>query len=369
MGKDQFLCRAGADIVNGAGEKVYLRGVSFGNEVWTTDGIPVTHHDEEDFKRLRGLGMNAVRFYLNYKTFEKEDLPYQYQDQAWDWLDQNVAWAGEHEVYLILNMHLSQGGFQAHGEGHALWNEDSNQDRLSALWKAIAERYKDEPYVAGYGLLNEPVPDRAVEQWRVLAQRLAHDIRTVDKNHLLFVERCINVQSQNHDEENFNFPMVSDDKVVYEFHIYQPYVYTHQLLEWAGGEDGGTYPDDGQYHYLNEAKGYDNSSAIAFKRNKAYLRAVIERYVNWAKSRQVPVYMGEFGTCGPSYRNGKGGLEWMGDILDLAHEHQLHYTYHAYHGYDEDDYGIYHGAESLPDEARANQPLIDLFRNRLVAEN
>ena len=49
------------------------QGVAFGNRVWADDRIPRTHHDERDYARLAALGMNAVRFYLNYQTFEDDD--------------------------------------------------------------------------------------------------------------------------------------------------------------------------------------------------------------------------------------------------------------------------------------------------------
>ena len=54
----------GADIVDGAGRPVMLRGVAFGNEVWSNTRLPRTHHDEVDYQRVAAMGMNVVRFYL-----------------------------------------------------------------------------------------------------------------------------------------------------------------------------------------------------------------------------------------------------------------------------------------------------------------
>jgi len=39
------------------------------------------------------MGMNTIRFYLNYHFFEDDTNPYNYKQTAWDWLDQNIAWA------------------------------------------------------------------------------------------------------------------------------------------------------------------------------------------------------------------------------------------------------------------------------------
>jgi len=79
-----------------------------------------------------------------------------------------------------------QGGYQSQGNGDALWNQTENQNRLVALWKAIADRYKGEDRIAGFGPVNEPVPPQSMTQWSVLAQKLVDGIREVDKNHLIF---------------------------------------------------------------------------------------------------------------------------------------------------------------------------------------
>ena len=110
----------GTEIVDGKGRPVLLRGVAFGNDVWSNVRLPRRHHDETDYQRVAAMGMNAVRFYMNYRTFEADAAPGQYLDDGWQWLDDNIAWAKRHNVYLILNMHVPPGGFQSLGNGKAL---------------------------------------------------------------------------------------------------------------------------------------------------------------------------------------------------------------------------------------------------------
>src|SRR5262245_41918341 len=52
-----ILRRAGAEIVDGAGTPVRLRGIAFGNQVWSSRALPVHHHAEADFQRVRAMGM------------------------------------------------------------------------------------------------------------------------------------------------------------------------------------------------------------------------------------------------------------------------------------------------------------------------
>jgi endoglucanase len=225
---------------------ILLRGMAFGNLVWddTYADTPNKHHSEADYQRLEDLGMNAIRFYLNYKTFENDATTYSYKQSAWDWLDQNIVWAKAHNVYLILNMHVPQGGFQSRCEGDALWTNIENQNRLKALWKEIATRYKNEPQIAGYDILNEPTPSTSINKWSTLAQGIIDNIRTVDNNHLIITERALALGCDySYTDANNNYPQITESNLMYTVHMYDPFEFTHQSLEWAGTGDGGAYPD------------------------------------------------------------------------------------------------------------------------------
>ena len=241
-----FVTRKGNKLTKGKdGTEIYLRGISFGNQVWGDVEIPSGHHNEQDFKRVQAMGMNTIRFYMNYKTFEDDATPYTYKQTGWDWIDQNIAWAKKYNIHLILNIHVPQGGFQSQCKGDALWTTPANQDRLVALWKAIADRYKNEPIIAGYDLLNEPTPSVTVANWKNLAQRMIDTIRTIDKNHLLIAERAIALGCKyDFNDGNNNFQPLKEDNLMYTIHMYDPYEYTHQLQSWAGTGDGGKYPDE-----------------------------------------------------------------------------------------------------------------------------
>ena len=226
-----FLRAHNQEIVDAAGTPVFLKGVSLGNEVWANRAMP-NDHAEIDFQRLADMGANSTRFLLNYVTFEDDVAPGVYKDAGWAWIDQNVAWAKAHGIRLILNMHVPQGGFQSNGEGGALWSDIANQDRLTALWKAIARRYADEPIIAGFGLVNEPEPTATRQQWHDLASRITTAIRTVDTNHMVFVERPIAVAGNFNADADMNLFTLDDANIVYEFHFYDPSDYTFQLQPW-----------------------------------------------------------------------------------------------------------------------------------------
>lgn len=241
-------------IKDGFGNTIQFKGICFGNEVWSNTETPHLHHNEEDFKIVKNMGMNCVRFYLNYKTFEDDATPYEYKQSGWDWLDQNIQWAKNNDIYLILNMHVPQGGFQSLGKGFDLWNDSITQDRLIKLWGAIAEHCKEESTIGGYGLVNEPNTSTSIDQWEGLANTLTQEIRKYDTHHLIIAERLGAVNDDWKDYNNdYNFIQVNDNNVAYEFHFYDPIEYTHQLASWINMPDGGKYPDDNVFNVIGNS--------------------------------------------------------------------------------------------------------------------
>ncbi len=235
----------GTQIVDGDGKPIVLRGIAFGNQVWSHVEIPSAHHTGRDFANVAAMGMNSVRFYLSYRTFEDDSAPYMYKEAGWSWLEQNIQWAKKHGVRLVLNMHAPVGGYQSQGKGVQLWEDDEAQSRFVALWRAIAERVRSEPTIAGFDILNEPVPTESIEQWKSLAERTIAQIRQVNQHHIVFVERANAVGADWAENAQRNFFRVSDPNVVYEFHFYKPYHFTHQDAPWSDfAAREAWYPDD-----------------------------------------------------------------------------------------------------------------------------
>ena len=88
-----------------------------------------------------------------------------------------------------------------------------------------------------------PSPSANRQQWQDLAARLLAAIRSVDTNHIVFVERPIAVAGDFNPDADMDLFAVDDANVVYEFHFYDPPDYAFQLQPWNNTPDGGAYPD------------------------------------------------------------------------------------------------------------------------------
>ena len=150
---------------------------------------------EADIELIAEWGFNHIRLPFHYEFFSPIDSPDVFIEDGFDIIDTLLVWCKRNNLYVILDMHCAPGGQNAgnisDSDGEAkLWTETANQDRTVEIWKRIAERYKDEEWIIGYDLLNEPVLPNgySTADFRAFFVRLTHAVREVDDNHIVFIE-------------------------------------------------------------------------------------------------------------------------------------------------------------------------------------
>jgi Endoglucanase len=244
-----FLHQQGTAIIDENEQAVILRGVNFGAwllwEGWewggplgqsetniknqmrqivgdagTAEFTQQVHAEfiaENDIRRVVQMGFNVVRVPLNYRLLEDDTQPGVYLDSGWAVLDQLLAWCLHYKLYVVLDLHSAPGGqsiiFTSDPGPTLLWDSNDLQDRTINLWKSIAARYQNHSEVAGYDLLNEPIPPTPAALVSIY-QRIAAAIREVDTRHLLFVEGA------NFAKDFSMFSEPPDANMAYTFHQY-----------------------------------------------------------------------------------------------------------------------------------------------------
>jgi endoglucanase len=181
---------------------------------------------EKDIEYLKGLGVNSIRFPLNYRLFESDQDPYHYLDEGFDEIDRVLKYCEFYGIYVILDLHAAPGGQNSdwhsdNSTGESLfWEHAGFRKRMTALWGVIAERYRDNPWIAGYDLLNESVaPESKLDIFNSFYQECAETIRKFDNNHIIFAEgntyaRFLKVLKP-----------LSDQNCAYSFHFYPMFGY------------------------------------------------------------------------------------------------------------------------------------------------
>ncbi len=227
-----FVHTNGTRIVDGANRDLFLKGINLGNWlVWEgylmmgdynfrthtqffnslatalggsdraaefENQWRLNYVDEKAIGELSGLGFNAVRVPFNYNLFWWDG---KLRDNGFVYFDKLLAACRLHGVYVLLDMHGAP-GYQNPGDHSDNGNSNSSQPRgsvtfwdgnnvsiASQVWRHVAERYKDEPMIWGYDLLNEPVPQPGRE-YELLSSMVTmrNAIREVDSHHVIVAE-------------------------------------------------------------------------------------------------------------------------------------------------------------------------------------
>ncbi|WP_406047071.1 glycoside hydrolase family 5 protein [Kribbella sp. NBC_00889] len=304
-GDEVALTVAGNELVTRAGEAVRLRGVGLGG--WLSmenfiTGYPATEElqrralrevlgekvydaffdrfyetffADADAAYLASLGLNCVRVAINYRHFEDDDRPGHLKDEGFRLLDRAVDICTRHGLYVVIDLHAAP-GFQNqrwHSDNPThtslFWRHRDFQDRVVHLWEALADRYRDSPWVAGYNLLNEPA-DPSGEVVGAFYTRLRTAIRAIDPETVLFLDG-------NRHATEFGLFGEPWPNTVYSVHDYA----------LAGFADAGDYPGISRGRYVDQ----DTVEAKFLERTQ-YMRET-----------GTPIWVGEFG---PVYSGNQG---------------------------------------------------------------
>ena len=368
-----FIKTEGASLVNSKGESIILKGTNIGNwlvpegymfkmsqvsspykidellyELVGPDSLKVfwkgfldNYITHKDIKYLKSIGSNHIRLPFNYKMFT-DDLYMGERNSGFKYFDRILEWCKEEELYVLFDMHCAPGGQTGDNIDDSygypfLFKSKSSQDLMTQIWVDIAKKYKDEPIVIGYDIVNEPIAhyfndelDVLNHELFLLYKRIVSEIRVVDKKHTIFL-------NGSNWSGNFDvFEEILDDNIVYEFHKY-----------W--------------FDVNQEA---------------------IQTYLDFRELHQVPIYIGE---------TGENTDEWVEDFRVLLDEHEISWCFWPYKkmnntrgimNYDEPE--MYHlisdyaksdrssyakMRENRPNISEAQQALNEFLENSLYKNN
>jgi endoglucanase len=268
-----FLHRENQKIVDGKGKNVILRGLGLGGwmvqegymlqtqpfaspqymikqkiqdligedntkqfyTAYKANGIT-----KRDIDSLAAWGFNSIRLPMHYNLYtpaieEEKNGEITWIEEGFAMTDNLLKWCAENKMYLILDLHAAPGG---QGNDAAisdydiskpsLWQSEANQKKMIALWKKLASRYKNNPWIGAYDIINEPnwnftgtnkngCDENSNAPLRELMIAVTKAIREEDQNHLIFIEG--NCWGNNY---NGIFPLW-DENMALSFHKYWNY--------------------------------------------------------------------------------------------------------------------------------------------------
>jgi endoglucanase len=212
-----------------------------------------SHTNKRDIDSMAAWGFNSVRLPMHFDLYT---LPVDQEPVAGQntWLEKGFAltdsllgWCRANHLYLILDLHATPGGqgndlpiSDRHPEKPSLWESEANRSKTIALWRKLAERYANEPWIGGYDIINEPnwgfedaADSRGTKETKniplkQLMQDITKAIREVDKKHIIIIEG-------NGFGNNYNGILPAwDDNMVMSFHKYGNFTQVSSIQHFLG---------------------------------------------------------------------------------------------------------------------------------------
>ena len=278
QGQSRFVTTRGKDLISTDGKPLLLRGINIGNwllpegymfkfksansprrietvinelvgedagrRFWKTYHQNYITH--EDIRFIKRSGFNSIRVPFSYRLFVSETAPVKLEGEGYRLLDEVVAWCKQENLYVILDMHAAPGGQTGDNIDDSwgypfLFESPESQDLTVDIWRKLAARYRSEPAVIGYDLLNEPIAHyfdgtKLNPKLEPLYRRVVAAIRQVDRNHVIFLGGA-------QWDTNFKvFGRPFDAKLVYTFHKYWMDVNQGAIQEYLDFRDKHNVP-------------------------------------------------------------------------------------------------------------------------------
>lgn len=213
-----------------------------------------------------------------------------------------------------------------------LWKNFDYTNQVSRFWKDLAIRLREHPAIVGYNLVNEPHPEiysqkysfweRDLKKWyetvkgtpsdlNLFNESVVKAIRTVDTETPIILESGLYATPWAFDY----LTPIKDDKIIYSFHMYEPYIFTTKKL------------NNEQYSYGDKL--VVDKRIEPFELSRESLSQFFRPINEWVEKHNISanrIWVGEFG-CN---RHIEGVEHYLKDLISIFNQHKWHWSFYAF---------------------------------------
>lgn len=248
---------------------------------------------EEDFARIASWKVDHVRIPVDYNVLD--------DGRGYAKLDWAVDMCRKHGLKMVLDLHKTAGFSFDQGEKEmGFFDSESYQERFYALWEDIARRYGALSGMVVFELLNEVTEARFIDIWNRVSHEAIRRIRAIAPDTLILVGSYWN----NSAPAVKDLAAPYDDKVIYNFHCYEPMAFTHQGAGWVPhliGKTGVTFEQCGA--------------------SEAYFEELFASALEAAQRNNTSLYCGEYGVIDQA--KPEEAVKWLRTIHAVFEKHGI----------------------------------------------
>ncbi len=306
----------------------FERGVNLGGWLSQCDHTKETYDTfilEEDIRRIAGWGLDHVRIPIDYDLIE--DANGEVIPEGYTYIDNAIRWCQASGLHMILDLHKTYGFSFDDGEHEdGFFDMPDYQERFYKLWERLASRYGKHSDMLAFELLNEITKKEYMDEWNRIATTCIERIRRLAPTTYILVGGYYN-----NSIESLPALLPPQDKyIVYNFHCYEPLIYTHQGAYWAPGMDPDFRMSIGETYAMMAKFSKEHLSQVTvgfadFDQNKSLDETYFDKYfseaVRIAEERDVPLYCGEYGVI--DLAEAEEALKWYQFINASFVKHKI----------------------------------------------
>lgn len=323
----------------------FQKGVNLGGWISQFSEYDTEHFEtfitEKDIEYIASLGFDHVRVPVDYNVLETEDgTPI---ERGFGYLKSCLKWCRKNNLHMLIDLHECFGysfdPLKKDMDRKKFFYDEELQERFLKLWRRIAEIFADSQDCVAFEPLNEVVLPEVADAWNRVVNKYITMMREILPDAWLVIGG-VNYNSV------LSVPMLDppyDERIVFNFHCYDPHIFTHQGAYWMPA-----FPSDYRIRYPQPLEVYqaENEKIFGDREGSLFVKDIKEIGPDFfekifapaleaAEKYDVPLYCGEYGVIDLADNASK--LRWLQDIHTAFNRHGIG---RALWNYKEKDFGF-----------------------------
>ena len=208
----------------------YMHGINLGGWLSQCDHTKETYDSfivESDIAKIKEWGLDHVRVPIDYELVEDKDG--NYIAEGFGYIQKAIDWCRKYGLNMVLDLHKTYGfSFDDGYHENGFFENEQYQERFYRLWEEFAERFGGNSDMLCFELLNEVTAKEYCDIWNEVSLKCIRRIRAAAPDIKILIGGYYN----NSVEALKDLSAPYDENIVYNFHCYEPLVFTHQGAPW-----------------------------------------------------------------------------------------------------------------------------------------
>jgi len=292
------VCTAVGEPNAFAVNKLIGRGVNIGAALESpVEGQWGVTIQEEYFDLIKSAGFNSIRLPVCWSAHAANESPYIIDPNFFKRIDWAVKNTLSRQMAIVVNTHHYRELYK---------DPNGHKERFVALWKQIAEHYKDYPDTLIFELLNEPEGNLKAADWNAMLKEALAVVRQSNPHRMV----VIGPVNWNDIKQLNTLELPKDDRdIIVTAHYYLPFKFTHQGAPWAG----------------EVSNSWLGTKWTGSEEEKRAIRKDFDDAAAWAKKNNRPIYIGEFGVYKKADMDSR--VRWTKFVADEEINHGFSLAY------------------------------------------